>query len=347
MVYLNKFFEYIGADTRLEKVSSLTGLGSLASILGLLVTILIVIFNDKDTTALSRGLLVLLLLAIGFIVLSVYFNHTRIKQRNAKLKAEVNTLNDEIANLQSDNKYRYSYVHLNSGFSGIHSITRGENSATDMRTVAFEKLCTHIGQMFLSVKGKKCGVCIKVFVKDGKETFRNSRVETFVRDQQFNNARNHDKEGKIEHFLYKNSDFERILDELGGPKGQVYIDNNIPIRRDYKNSSFELHGLPWRGGLPEDWNDEQRRENWPLPYRSTIIVPICPNVSSERTIDKLLGFFCVDCSEEDVFNQDSDGQILIGVADGIYNVFRNTLLKIASESGTSKQKGSITVKRLK
>ena len=98
------------------------------------------------------------------------------------------------------------------------------------------------------------------------------------------------------------------------------MSNQLPFLFDYKNSSLELY---------DDYADEKaffpfkvflRYWRWPLPYKSSIVVPICPGISTERSKETLLGFLCVDSPRLFAFKREFDVDIMNGVADGLYNV---------------------------
>ncbi len=66
-----------------------------------------------------------------------------------------------------------------------------------------------------------------------------------------------------------------------------------------------------------------RNWKWPLPYKSTIVVPICP--IEENTLAGLVGFLCVDSTRNLAFKKDYDVELLLGIAEGIYNTVREML----------------------
>lgn len=82
---------------------------------------------------------------------------------------------------------------------------------------------------------------------------------------------------------------------------------------DYKDSNEQYYEK-----IPT--NFAERKNNWPLPYRSILVVPIMPLEDSEAS--KLIGFFCIDCEKTDAFNREYDPNIAIGIADGLYNVLK-------------------------
>lgn len=70
---------------------------------------------------------------------------------------------------------------------------------------------------------------------------------------------------------------------------------------------------------------------WPLPYRSAIVVPICPGISAKRMPSELIGFLCVDSPRLGAFKKQFDTEVMIGVADGIYNVISLYVARLESE----------------
>ena len=77
---------------------------------------------------------------------------------------------------------------------------------------------------------------------------------------------------------------------------------------NYENSSWEIHKMN---------ND---KDEWKLPYYSEIVVPIIPLENKNQDKYKILGFICVDSNKINCFTEKYDTAILLGVADGIYDI---------------------------
>lgn len=75
-----------------------------------------------------------------------------------------------------------------------------------------------------------------------------------------------------------------------------------------------------------------RPYNWPLWYKSTLVVPIIPLNSNQRSIDNLRGFLCLDSSETKSFNEKVDMEILRGAADELINSI-DSLKQLVNEEG--------------
>lgn len=92
------------------------------------------------------------------------------------------------------------------------------------------------------------------------------------------------------------------------------MSNNLPYFWDYRNTGFEHYGEPQEIRIPfidnffRDWR-------WPLPYKSTISVPICGLHEDES--DSIIGFLCIDSPNRGAFRKDFDFELLKGLADGI------------------------------
>ena len=105
-----------------------------------------------------------------------------------------------------------------------------------------------------------------------------------------------------------------------------FLSNDLLSLEDYENSSFLLF---------PDFNKEtradesKRRKNWPLKYKSELVVSLTPLEKESRTDYPILGFLCVDCELEkkEVFNSYYDVPLLLGVSDGLYDFIKFNLHK--------------------
>jgi hypothetical protein len=128
------------------------------------------------------------------------------------------------------------------------------------------------------------------------------------------------KSDKTKHWLNENSDFEFIYSNFDNDNIDTtfYFRTKLPIKRDYKNSRLCKQTWPPKIKLSL-LNNVIRRKYWPLPYRSTIVVPIVPLVANKQNQKAIRGFLCIDSPENIAFNKDVDVEILKGISDGLYN----------------------------
>ena len=81
---------------------------------------------------------------------------------------------------------------------------------------------------------------------------------------------------------------------------------------------------------------DEREKNWPLHYKSVIVVPICPSIEDQRSTNSLLGFLTIDSDKKNIFVEEIDAEILSGCADGIYNALKSalSLAKLSAQKKT-------------
>jgi hypothetical protein len=126
---------------------------------------------------------------------------------------------------------------------------------------------------------------------------------------------------------------------MGDPDKRYFLGNNLPSDGSYKNSSIESSHKYYPGEddtrLEKIFKYLNRRRNWPLKYKSTLVVPIYPLVrESNEDNTQPIGFLCVDSRSRRTFNRGYDLDIMRGVADGLYYYlkdFKPLLLKKTAE----------------
>jgi hypothetical protein len=209
--------------------------------------------------------------------------------------------------LKSDRQIRYGQTlsMINDGFSLIHELegVDGELGA-DKFMPAFTSLCEKLAHVFSMITATACRVTIKTVVFD--EPSGRPEVKTFCRSNKSNFTSD-----KSRHWIDKNTDFSDIFEKIGDIRGGFFMSNRLPFLFDYQNTSFEICGKPSSNPLLRLWK-------WPLPYKSTIVVPICPETNP--TTENLVGFLCVDSKAIGAFKKEYDVDLLMGVASGLYNL---------------------------
>lgn len=213
-------------------------------------------------------------------------------------------------------RYADAYGAINIGFSHLHRLRRIENPQINQILPELAKLCDEMSYAFGRIYGSKIGICIKFIVNDNGRP----RCETLVRNS-YSNAQNR-KSGSqdvTKHWIDANSDFEFIYSNFDNDNVDTsyYLEQHLPTCRDYKNTRLRTG---WKKKsyfpFPEKY---ARKWNWPLPYKSTLIVPIVPLIANDQSQEAIRGFLCADSSSEGIFNKYYDVDIMKGVADGIYN----------------------------
>lgn len=198
----------------------------------------------------------------------------------------------------------------------MHRLRRIDNLSIDQILPELENLCDKVSDAFSKVYSNKIGVCIKFIVNDNGRP----RCETLVRDSHSNaRCRKSGSQDTTKHWIDANSDFEFIYSNFDNDNIETsfYLEQHLPNCKDYKNTRLK-NGWKPRSYLfyPERY---ARKWNWPLLYKSTLVVPIVPLIANDQSQKAIRGFLCVDSPSEGVFNKSYDVDIMKGLADGIYN----------------------------
>ncbi len=216
-------------------------------------------------------------------------------------------------------KYGESLSTITTGFANIHDLNRYNTNqlATKMIEQHLKDLCTNISFALTTISGYKVSCCIKVMTQ--KDNGTDYVLKTLCRDTHDGLSRAR-PDYKKEHLVNANTDFKTLLNDLENGKSRHFMSNKLNWLKQYDNSSFDSYG-----GKP-NWTNSYladffllilRTVRWPLPYKSTIIVPIIP--VNYKPNDGILGFLCVDSKHMFVFRRYYDVDLLVGLADGMYN----------------------------
>jgi len=222
---------------------------------------------------------------------------------------------------------------LNNAFSNIHQLLRQEDITIEKIISTLRDFCTELALVLSTVSGTRCSVCIKILESDDQSN--RLKVYTLCRDSHSEINRTHRQEADIDHWVDKNTDFLYILNNLQQYGNTYFISNKLPFLINYQNTSFQYY---YGTDHPKEsdtliLNYFLRNWRWNLPYKSTIVVPLCPYREKERTINNLVGFLCVDSPRLYAFKTDYDLHIMMGVADGLYNIIRKLKTEITTNKG--------------
>lgn len=204
------------------------------------------------------------------------------------------------------------YIRIPEDLNTIYSKIRIEYDSVQQISNTLASVCDAISTIFSEIHGAKIGVCIKLMTEVSKEAI----IVTHVRDQNsMKNRRKTGKNEKLKHYLKNNSDFLYIYEELDQTNSGViyYYRKDVAIDPNYSNSSLANWQQPTYG-----WpiiNNILRKHKWPLPYRSTIVLPIIPLNGNEQDVSNLKGFLCLDSPKTNGFNVNADIEILRGLSD--------------------------------
>lgn len=301
-----------------------------------LVSVIITIFS---TSVFISGLFEkdnvnIIIAIITLAIISLIVIATNYKLINEIIQSNEETLHriDKISKLEKivdkSDKYIKSIGKLNDAFANVHDILRIDKKEEKDFIIAFREFCSQLSLVFKDITGTNCCVCIKVmYVVDSSKnslsindlSINDLAAYTLGRDKITHNRDRFENGFEIKHMLSKNTDYETIFKNLSTHKGRMFFSNSLPNIMYYKNTSFLYHEGFQETGYPPKTSVVEKRKSWPLPYKSCIVVPICPTSADDRNPDNLLGFLTVDSDEENVFIKENDSEIIIGCAEGIYN----------------------------
>lgn len=251
-------------------------IGSLASILGFIISIIsLFIFEEEKKLWLSGFIIVL------FFVLFVLscFRYYSSKHYLIAYKVIQDIHYDMLCNQVKYNSY-----------------TLKES------VFALSSVCSRISDMFTDLRKSQVSVCIKYTNKEDDIYY----VENLCRDRKSYEVRKNRYNTKCKDNINLNTDFKEIFEKIKNNnnwKDVYYRASNLPQKHQYINTHLVEK-------LPDNWYSfYYRYKQWPLPYKSTIVTPILSD--DNKTI---YGFLCVDSDKIKGFNYDHDIKMVQDIA---------------------------------
>jgi len=218
--------------------------------------------------------------------------------------------------IKSYNYYGETLILLKDSFSYVHKIRRQDNINNEQVIKALVSVSNKLKHIFEKRFDYTYSVSVKLLPKDNNDVSENVEVVTICRDEDSYLRRKNCN--SVTHKIFENTCFNEILYNIDMVDKSFYFNNNLPVDKYYKNSSFKHYGK-----LPESATDSDRQRLWPLPYKSEIVVPIAPTLHSGNSRAKyFFGYLCVDCNEENAFHKKYDVGMIQGVADGLSDLLK-------------------------
>jgi hypothetical protein len=218
-----------------------------------------------------------------------------------------------LASKQRLNPYGEAIKKLSSAFRIIHQLDRSKKREFTLVLRHLETFCSQVKEAFDAISNCSCSVSVKIHVEDSSSP-DDPRVITLCRDVSCTlNSNREPRSTATKHYVSKNSCYQHFYINVGKKKGQYFIHNDIVMDLEYKNTSFL-----WYGDSPNSSKEEVRNAEWPLPYKSELVVPI--KLLEEQDNSSLIGFLCIDFPERNVIIENYDAPMAIGIAEGIYDI---------------------------
>lgn len=196
------------------------------------------------------------------------------------------------------------------------SQNRIDNIADVRRAVHLDlqNVLDSLSDIFSMVTGTVCRTSIKVIHRENETLF----VYALVRDglsTESNAKSDKDRFDSRQDKLEDNEDFYSIFQQ----EISYFIENNLPARRDYRNTSFMVYGERPRGTtFFSRWFTSI---GWHLPYRAAMVFPIrqLEPVTGTEGESGCIGFLTVDSAFKNVFERRFDGPLGATVASALFH----------------------------
>jgi hypothetical protein len=213
-------------------------------------------------------------------------------------------------------RYAESLGHLGRAFATLQALACDPDATDAHIELGCSTVCTDVAQAMELISATQCSVCIKA-LKNADAGSNDVRLEIVTLSRDKDSASREVSTRSHPHYLDQNTDFTHIHERLGTPTG-YFLSHYLPSVPGYRNSSFAAYGrpvdipIPIIGAIVRDLR-------WPLPYRSTIVVPISTEQST-ATYGKLVGYLCVDSRARSAFRRRYDVEVLFAMANCLYEV---------------------------
>lgn len=211
-----------------------------------------------------------------------------------------------------ESRYARVLENVNKAFTTVHYLDMVNESVAKINNEMMV-FCSNCAFAFSFITGSKCAVAVKIITMIENDGTKDFATQTLFRDGESNAKRKQTNDGTV-HWISQNTDFSVIMEHFRDPARRHFLSNRLPFIDFYQNTSFKDYGNPQTSDV-RFFNKLVRNRTWPLPYKSTLVVPICPMNSKLKT--DIIGFLCVDSSDRGVFKKRFDLDLLIGIADGM------------------------------
>lgn len=216
-------------------------------------------------------------------------------------------------------RYTQCYSIISNAFASSHKL-RSSDDVKQLASciVSLQDFCTDISDAFTKISNRSTAVCIKLFhiAENGDVS-----VKTFCRDNRSRTAKNRiaPSDDDCTHYLSENTDFKYIFENAKreGAIYKSYLSNKLPFEDFYRNTRLSTETYPPKSSIPII-KEIKRYMKWPLPYKSTITVPITPLTDRPIEQSQIVGYLCIDSNFLWAYKAKYDIPILRGIADGLY-----------------------------
>lgn len=163
------------------------------------------------------------------------------------------------------------------------------------------EMINETAEAFTLITGTRVSACIKQVVTPAgatQYTPRDLYVQDVCRDRKSEETRGKTKNSAppLKHWIDQNTGYLHLFDGQGGLEGRHFASQDLARKHPYNSTSFAIYGKP----LDEPTLRDRLlgRAKWPLPYRSTLTVPI-PGVPANHGT-YVAGFLSIDSASRRV-----------------------------------------------
>ena len=301
-------------------------------LLGFLITLLIYVFGPFEDLNIVKKVIFFIILFFPISIGLILLWRSRKKQLriNEEKERQIKELNEKKRLLLEERNVHSKLRYTDQIPKIISSISKFVNEDEKEKfKISTNELLNKMATVFKDIKQVDCCLTLKVFtgnevvLKTLSRSFSNGRIdrENYLSKGFYDNP---------DTFIRANSDLTRIAKaEKKSIKAKhlYFFSNDLVHRSGYRHPLLDLkdeEGKDYHDRVNEFDGTEEDREAlrqklWPLPYKSTITVPISYmqlNMDSERFA--VIGTLCVDSNQENVFNKNIDKSLLQSLAETIY-----------------------------
>ena len=229
-------------------------------------------------------------------------------------------------------KVRDLYIDLWKKSNEYLSVEQAEEALTYARK-NIQSVLDDYAVIFSQMSALRCRVCVKMITSDEAADY----VVTLSRDHLSSaECRAHDsvRESKKIDKLNDNNSLIKLFDPKHPDQGYFFA-NNLPKVKEYRSTSIKYHQTIARN------SNEAIETKWPLPYKSTIVVPIWRESldASDLAVAKhlVVGFLGVDSPSRGAFRRRWDVALAKSLANSLFPI-----LHLYSDIGSRVQAGGVT-----
>ncbi|MEO1626160.1 MAG: hypothetical protein AAFV25_13465, partial [Bacteroidota bacterium] len=193
------------------------------------------------------------------------------------------------------------------GIAKTNQIARDSQANRRQGRESLDFFLTKFTEALRLIKPYHYSVCLELAYEEDGEVY----VQTICHDDKgLMPERRFKQEKRHTRMITKDSAHTAILKKIDNNiEVNFYLANSLLKLSDYHDPLFSVYGNDYytNKGFPPKMSEKEKRENWPLPYKSILVLPILPVRNKELLGEedlKYLGFLSIRAKEENAFDKD-------------------------------------------